>query len=91
MKRSTSDGTITRLSLIDLRKIQNNKCYYCDNELDFNTKNKVHLDHYIPLSKGGTHSIKNVVWSCSECNRQKNAKMPTVPLYRPVKSSLSLF
>ena len=51
-------------------------CYYCNCELD----EKKHLDHYIPLSKGGTHSIDNVVWSCASCNLKKGAKVPLLPL-----------
>lgn len=48
-------------------------CYWCDCKLN---KNNTHLDHYIPLSKGGEHTISNLVLSCSKCNLQKNAKDP---------------
>lgn len=33
---------------------------------------KVHLDHIYPISKGGIHSITNVVWSCASCNLRKS-------------------
>ena len=71
LKIDKSDKSINIKSLAELRDIQKNKCYYCSIELDFTTKGKTHLDHYIPLSKGGTHSISNVVWSCDKCNLQK--------------------
>jgi len=69
---STCDGTVTKESLQRLRVKQNNKCYDCNCRLDFKAKNKVHLDHRIPLSKGGIHSITNVVYLCKRCNLTKS-------------------
>ena len=46
-----------------------------DTPLDLKDRN-THLDHYMPLSKGGAHSISNVVWSCAACNLTKNNKLP---------------
>lgn len=80
LKLSTEDGSITKQSLQELRELQNNKCYYCECELDFKGKNKVHLDHHIPLSKGGPHSISNVKYTCRKCNLSKQAGMPTTLL-----------
>lgn len=77
LKLSTEDGTITKESLQQLRELQNNKCYYCECELNFEAKNEVHLDHHIPLSKGGIHSITNVKYTCKSCNVSKSAMMPT--------------
>jgi hypothetical protein len=74
-KRSSSDGTVTTAALLQLAQKQNNKCYYCGTSINIEDKN-THLDHYIPLSKGGKHSIKNVVWSCSKCNLSKNNTLP---------------
>ena len=75
-----ADGTITKHSLDTLLQIQNNQCFYCKKDLSLLTDREVHLDHYIPLSKGGAHSITNVVWSCSSCNLQKNASIPDTQL-----------
>ncbi len=46
------------------------KCVYCGN-----TPPKVLLevDHVIPVSKGGTNQIDNLVCSCYDCNRGKSA------------------
>lgn len=46
-------------------------CYHCGNYAD-----KGHCDHLIPLSKGGTDAIDNLVWSCGQCNLKKGNKMP---------------
>lgn len=75
LKKSTSDGTITYESLEKLKIDQDNKCKYCNNALDFKTKRAVHLDHIIPLSKHGVHSITNVAWSCASCNLKKSANI----------------
>ena len=73
-----NDNTITATSLDLLKTAQSNKCYYCDSLLLFD--NSTHLDHYIPLSKGGMHSITNVVWSCATCNLNKHDKILDSPL-----------
>lgn len=46
------------------------KCVYCGN-----TPPNVLLevDHVIPVSKGGTNQIDNLVCSCYDCNRGKSA------------------
>jgi 5-methylcytosine-specific restriction endonuclease McrA len=74
----------TRRSNIDKKKsenitgyiqflIQNQKlCYWCDKELN----GKFHIDHIIPLSKGGGHTENNVVLSCRPCNASKHNLMP---------------
>ena len=78
--RITNDKTINKKSLEDLLLKQDNKCYYCESELDFNIKFEVHLDHYIPIAKGGPHSIENVVFSCKTCNLKKRDFVPEGPL-----------
>lgn len=75
-----ADGTITKHSLDVLLQIQNNQCFYCKKDLSLLTDRETHLDHYIPLSKGGAHSITNVVWSCSSCNLQKSSAIPNTEL-----------
>lgn len=73
-------GILDATYIESLKKIQNNKCYHCGKELDFANTKSVHLDHYIPLDKGGLHCISNFVWSCSYCNISKRNKVPTKPL-----------
>lgn len=48
------------------------RCAYCGRK----TKNLT-VDHYIPLSKGGTNYIDNIVPACIRCNKQKWTKAPS--------------
>ena len=66
-----SDGTIKLESLNKMYEEQNHKCAYCGCDLEENQK---HLDHILPISRGGKHTIKNVHWTCAECNLSKGNK-----------------
>jgi hypothetical protein len=46
------------------------RCHYCDEGL------YEHLEHCIPLSRGGTHTKENLVPSCAPCNLSKGNKTP---------------
>jgi 5-methylcytosine-specific restriction endonuclease McrA len=35
-----------------------------------------HIDHIIPLDKGGPHIQENLQLLCYKCNRAKGSKMP---------------
>jgi 5-methylcytosine-specific restriction endonuclease McrA len=35
-----------------------------------------HVDHVLPLAKGGPHSTKNLQLLCPPCNRSKSDKLP---------------
>lgn len=38
-----------------------------------------HVDHIVPLAKGGEHSYANVQLAHGACNRSKGAKLPVAP------------
>ena len=54
------------------------KCNYCKNEtIRWNgvvLPNTTTLDHVVPISKGGGHTMDNVVIACSDCNTRKSNK-----------------
>jgi len=47
-------------------------CYMCRQPVEFAD---MHLEHKIPLSKGGEHSYANVAVSCEGCNLGKGVKI----------------
>ena len=51
---------------------QSEKCFYCGTDI----VSGFHIDHFIPLSKGGAHSQENLVLACKKCNQTKHAIMP---------------
>ncbi len=86
IKKMKSDGTLSLRYVYPLTKElqnlldkQDNKCNNCRCKISRELKN-IHLDHHIPLSKGGSHSIDNVAWLCAECNMKKHDTLPTLPL-----------
>lgn len=44
-------------------------CAYCRQ-----AGGKLEVDHVIPISRGGTNKLSNLVTSCRHCNRQKHDK-----------------
>jgi len=65
-------GDVTTPQLLELQQTAK-ICYWCNTSL----KNKVvHIDHYVPLSKGGEHTLSNLVISCAKCNLSKSSKDP---------------
>ena len=49
------------------------KCYICGMRIK---RGETHLDHIVPLAKGGSHTQYNTTWACADCNRKKSAKHP---------------
>ncbi|KEZ78338.1 HNH endonuclease [Salinisphaera hydrothermalis C41B8] len=42
------------------------RCTYCGHHLTSR-----HLDHVVPVSRGGTNNIENLQWLCPTCNLRK--------------------
>ncbi len=63
-----SDGTLDRDTLVKLF-LEAVTCPYCGVRLEHRTKS---LDHVRPVSRGGHHSIRNVVVCCRSCNVHKH-------------------
>jgi len=65
--RLVSNGVYLLLKK-ELKKIYSSPCFYCG------SFDLIEADHVIPLSRGGTHSIGNLVPACQKCNRSKGSK-----------------
>jgi len=53
----------------EIKKIYSSPCFYCG------SKQEIHADHVIPISKGGRHTIGNLVPACRKCNQSKGSKL----------------
>lgn len=71
-KRTTDGNRITAADVLTQFERQHGLCFWCEEEAG----EKFHLDHAIPLSKGGPNLPENIVIACELCNRRKHAKMP---------------
>ncbi|KKN72775.1 hypothetical protein LCGC14_0407420 [marine sediment metagenome] len=50
---------------------QKGLCVFCKKNME---RRDFHMDHYVPLIRGGKHCITNVVLTCSACNLSKHTK-----------------
>lgn len=51
-----------------------NRCIYCRRRPE--EGQRISIDHFIPLSRGGGHTLDNLVPACIRCNTSKNDSMP---------------
>lgn len=48
------------------------RCWWCEQPIE----KTYHLDHRIPLAKGGSNDARNLCISCPKCNLSKHDKLP---------------
>lgn len=68
-KRKASSGSHTSREWEGRKALYGYRCAYCHKKLTRLTK-----DHIVPISKGGTDFIYNIVPSCKHCNLTKHTK-----------------
>lgn len=61
-------GKALKADILAIREIQKGRCAYCGGE------ESLHLDHKVPLSRGGSHIEANLQWLCGRCNTRKGTK-----------------
>lgn len=57
-----------------IRKTRALRCYYCRQETPGRT---AHVDHVVPIARGGAHDVGNLCAACPKCNLSKSSKMPS--------------
>lgn len=79
-KRARKEKPITKEVINILIERSGGNCEYCGKDCIDN----YHIDHKIPLFRGGTNDISNLAFSCPRCNLSKGKK--TVEEYESILS-----
>ena len=69
-KMKNNGGTLNKDQIQEIQSTPDKKCFWCETECNEN----YHLDHIVPVSKGGRNSRCNIAISCQPCNNKKRNK-----------------
>lgn len=58
-----------------IKEAFDHRCAYCRRKMK-----RLTMDHITPLSKGGSHTLHNVIPACQSCNSRKHTSGPLVPV-----------
>lgn len=72
-RKKANGGKLSKGIIQKLLMLQKGKCPVCKADL---RKTGYHLDHVVPIAKGGKNEDKNVQLLCPTCNRKKWSKDP---------------
>jgi len=75
-KNGTTGNDLTPAQWREIQAAQKHRCYYCDKRC----KGRLTQDHIIPISKGGAHTLHNVIGACLSCSTSKRAGSPSIPV-----------
>jgi len=68
VRKANNGGSHTIEQRLAKFALLGNICFYCGEA------KKLTVDHKIPLARGGTDDIRNIVPACRSCNSSKNAR-----------------
>ncbi len=71
-RKQGAEGSYTEGDIKAQYTRQKGKCFWCGKRVG----KDYHVDHVVPLSRGGSNWPENLVISCATCNLQKRDKMP---------------
>jgi len=72
LEKEVTIGYVPSKPKSELYKRDKGICGICNNYVEYDN---VHIDHIVPLSKGGEHSMSNLQLSHSWCNLKKGNKI----------------
>jgi hypothetical protein len=85
-RRMNAEGEISGIDILSLHMSQDGKCYLCSNIME-----EYHVEHKVPLSRGGTNLPDNIALSCPTCNQSKHTKTVEEYIeYRKLKDKVEL-
>jgi 5-methylcytosine-specific restriction endonuclease McrA len=71
-KKQQAEGVHTTQDIQRQYERQHGKCYWCNKPVG----KTYHVDHVIPLDRGGSNGPDNLVIACAWCNESKNNRLP---------------
>jgi 5-methylcytosine-specific restriction endonuclease McrA len=72
-RKHRKHGRLPKGTVEKIGTLQRWRCAICATSI---TEGKFHLDHIVPLARGGKHEKTNVQLLCATCNVRKSAKDP---------------
>lgn len=87
LKQGYSGQHYSDVDLAACLTAQDGYCWYCGFKLPVT----VHVDHVVPLSKGGGNGPDNVVLACPPCNGSKGKKLLGLEWVPPIVRILGTF
>lgn len=73
--KQQASGAHTVQQLKEQYMRQKGRCYWCKTDLRKEIRTP-HIDHILPLSRGGSNNIDNLVIACHHCNESRNNRLP---------------
>lgn len=70
--RRGAEGAFSPSDIEGALKSQASRCYWCGADVSAGH----HIDHLIPIARGGSNFPSNIVISCPTCNVSRGSKMP---------------
>ena len=75
LKKRSPRNDFTAKQWAEVKAHYGHRCVYCGRQM-----HRLTMDHITPLSKGGAHTLSNIVPACASCNARKHAGAPLVPV-----------
>jgi hypothetical protein len=67
-RKYLKEAGIFAISKKEMARLYQSSCFYCGEKQD------IQADHILPVSRGGTHSVGNLIPACKLCNMSKGNK-----------------
>lgn len=71
-RKLAAGGTHTAADIQRQGEVQKWRCWWCGDDC----KDRHHVDHLVPLSRGGHNGPGNIVIACPHCNLSKKDRLP---------------